>query len=121
MLDKAISTLNKNERPIVHTDRGAHYRWPGWIERMKKAHLVRSMSKKGYSPDNSACEGFFGRVKNEMFYGYSWKEVTIKQFIEILDEYFTSAKETSHAEKRIKISFGGMSPLTYRKSLGLIA
>ena len=48
MLDKAISTLNKNERPIVHTDRGAHYRWPGWIERMKKAHLVRSMSKKGY-------------------------------------------------------------------------
>ena len=87
MLDKAISTLNKNERPIVHTDRGAHYRWPGWIERMKKAHLVRSMSKKGYSPDNSACEGFFGRVKNEMFYGYSWKEVTIKQFIEILDEY----------------------------------
>ena len=26
------------------------------------------MSKKGCSPDNSACEGFFGRIKNEMFY-----------------------------------------------------
>jgi len=23
------------------------------------------MSKKGYSPDNSACEGFFGRIKND--------------------------------------------------------
>ncbi len=51
-----------------------------------------------------------------MFYGYSWKEVTIKQFIEILDEYLRW-----YAEKRIKISFGGMSPLTYRKSLDLIA
>ena len=26
------------------------------------------MSKKGCSPDNSACEGVFGRLKNEMFY-----------------------------------------------------
>ncbi len=51
-----------------------------------------------------------------MFYGYSWKEVTIKQFIEILDEYLRW-----YAEKRIKISLGGMSPLTYRKSLDLIA
>jgi transposase InsO family protein len=74
------------------------------------------MSKKGYSPDNSACEGFFGRVKNEMFYGHSWKEVTIKQFIEILDEYLRW-----YSEKRIKIYLGGMSPLAYRKSLGLIA
>ena len=27
------------------------------------------MSKKGCSPDNSACEGFFGHLKAEMFYG----------------------------------------------------
>ena len=31
MLDEAISTLSHSERPIVHTDRGCHYRWPGWI------------------------------------------------------------------------------------------
>ena len=68
MLDDAISLLNEGEHPIVHSDRGAHYRWPGWIERMNKAGLTRSMSKKGCSPDNSACEGFFGRLKNEMFY-----------------------------------------------------
>jgi putative transposase len=70
MLDDAISTLDQDERPVVHSDRGSHYRWPGWIARMESAGLVRSMSRKGCSPDNAACEGFFGRVKNEMFYGY---------------------------------------------------
>ena len=34
MLDSAIKTLDKNEHPIVHSDRGCHYRWPGWIERI---------------------------------------------------------------------------------------
>lgn len=29
MLDEAIITLKENERPIVHSDRGCHYRWPG--------------------------------------------------------------------------------------------
>lgn len=63
MLDTAISGLKADELPIIHTDRGCHYRWPGWIERMEKAGLTRSMSKKGCSPDNSACEGFFWQIK----------------------------------------------------------
>lgn len=32
MLDEAISLLKEDERPVVHSDRGAHYRWPGWIQ-----------------------------------------------------------------------------------------
>jgi hypothetical protein len=116
MLDKAIGMLHENEHPIVHSDRGAHYRWPGWIERMENAGLTRSMSKKGCSPDNSACEGFFGRLKNEMFYGRSWKDVTIEEFVRALDEYIHW-----YAEKRIKLSLGGMSPIQYRQSLGLLA
>ena len=58
MLDAAIATLKDGEKPIIHSDRGAHYRWPEWIDKVNKAGLVRSMSQKGYSPDNSACEGF---------------------------------------------------------------
>lgn len=46
MLDNAIATLKKGERPVVLSDRGVHYRWPGWIERMQSANLTRSMSKK---------------------------------------------------------------------------
>lgn len=34
----------------------------------QKTSLTRIMPKNGCSPDNSACEGRFGRFKNEMFY-----------------------------------------------------
>lgn len=116
MLDAAISTLNPEEQPIVHSDRGAHYRWPGWLDRMKEAGLTRSMSQKGCSPDNAACEGFFGRVKNEMFYYRSWAGVSIEEFINILDEYLHW-----YNEKRIKMSLGAMSPFEYRRNMGLVA
>ena len=60
MLDAAIETIdNSNERPIVHSDRGGHYRWRGWLSRKADANLIRLMSRKGCSPDNAACEGFF--------------------------------------------------------------
>ena len=47
MLKYAINTLNRGEHPTVHTDRGAHYRWAGWIKLIEKAGLTRSMSRKG--------------------------------------------------------------------------
>ena len=87
MLEDAIGTLLPSEHPLVHTDRGCHYRWTGWIERMQAAGLTRSMSKKGCSPDNAACEGFFGRLKNEMFYGCSWVGVSMDDFINEINSY----------------------------------
>ena len=116
MPDGAISQLGEEEHPIIHSDRGCHYRWPGWISRMEKAGLERSMSQKGCYPDNSACEGLFGRLKNEMFYNRDWTGVSIQEFIDILNEYLVW-----YNEKRIKISLGNMSPLEYRRSLGLAA
>ncbi len=113
MLDKAISTLGEDERPVVHSDRGCHYRWSGWLARMETAGLTRSMSKKGYSPDNAACEGFFGRVKNEVFYDRSWAGVSIPGFIGTLDRYLHW-----YVEDRIKMSLGGKSPMAYRRALG---
>jgi transposase InsO family protein/transposase-like protein len=114
MLDDAICNLTDGEHPIIHSDRGCHYRWPGWVSRMENAGLTRSMSKKGCSPDNSACEGFFGRLKNEMFYYRSWKDVSVNQFIDKLDNYLRW-----YNEKRIKMSLGAMSPVDYRRSIGL--
>ncbi|NLM26831.1 MAG: IS3 family transposase [Clostridiaceae bacterium] len=116
MLDNAISQLSGNGHPIIHSDRGGHYRWPGWLSRVENFGLIRSMSKKGCPPDNSACEGFFGRLKNEMFYNHSWKGVSIEQFIKELDDYLIW-----YNKKRIKISLGAMSPIDYRRSMGLIA
>jgi putative transposase len=117
MLDAAIESVAEFEsRPVVHSDRGAHYRWPGWLARMHDAKLVRSMSRKGCSPDNAACEGFFGRLKTELFYPRNWQDTTVEQFIQIVDSYIRW-----YNEKRIKISLGSLSPIEYRESLGLTA
>ena len=116
MLEDAIGTLLPSEHPLVHTDRGCHYRWTGWIERMQAAGLTRSMSKKGCSPDNAACEGFFGRLKNEMFYGRSWVGVSMDDFINEINSYIEW-----YNTKRIKQSLGYMSQAEYRHSLGLTA
>ena len=117
MLDAAIETVaQSNDRPIIHSDRGAHYRWPGWLARVGEAKLIRSMSRKGCSPDNAACEGFFGRLKTELFYPGNWQTTTIEQFIEAVDSYIRW-----YNEKRIKISLGSRSPLEYRESLGVTA
>ena len=45
MLDKVIADLPQDCCPIIHSDRGCHYRWPGWIDRMNQAGFMRSMSK----------------------------------------------------------------------------
>jgi putative transposase len=113
MLDDLLNQLREDEYPIIHTDCGCHYRWPGWIDRMEKRRLKRSMSKKGCSPDNAACEGFFGRLKNEMFYHQDWTETTIEGFIHDLNTYLHW-----YNRQRIKVSLGYMSPLEYRQSFG---
>ena len=75
---------------------------------------ARSMSQKGCSPDNATCEGLFGRIKNEFFYNQDWKNVTIEEFSRELDKYLHW-----YNEKRIKKSLGYLSPVEYRRSLGL--
>ncbi|SHE59514.1 Transposase InsO and inactivated derivatives [Alkalibacter saccharofermentans DSM 14828] len=115
MLESAITTLVEGETPIIHSDRGSHYRWPDWIHLIEKAGLKRSMSKKGYTPDNAPCEGFFGRIKNEMFYNCKWRNVTIEDFIRILDQYLKW-----YNNDRVKMKLGGKSIIAYRKSLGIV-
>jgi transposase InsO family protein len=114
MLDAAIDTvIAGSDRPLVHSDRGGHYRWPGWLARAD-ADLVRSMSRKACSPDNAACEGFFGRLKNELFYARTWLDTTVEEFTAALDTYIRW-----YNEARIKISLGSFSPIEHRRSLGL--
>ena len=113
MLDDVIANIGTKSKPIIHTDRGCHYRWPGWIERMEINVYTRSMSQKECSPDNAACEGLLGRIKNEFFYNQDWKNVTIEEFSHELDKYLHW-----YNEKRIKKSLGYLSPVEYKRSLG---
>jgi len=117
MLDAAIQTVTVgSDRPVAHSDRGGHYRWPGWLSRIAKAQLVRSMSRKACSPDNAACEGFFARLRNEWFYSHDWLVTTIEEFVAGLDAYIRWYNEV-----RVKISLGSCSPVEYRRKLGIAA
>lgn len=117
MLDAAIDQVAiRGDRPVVHSDRGGHYRWPGWLTRMANAKMVRSMSRKSCSPDNAACEGFFGCLKTEMFFSRDRLSTTIDEFVAALDAYVRWYNET-----RIKLSLGFRSPTEYRRSLGIAA
>lgn len=116
MLRSALEKTDPKDREglMVHSDCGLHYRWPEWISICEEAGMVRSMSRKGCSPDNSAMEGFFGRLKVEAFRGVDWNGVSIDGFMDEIDRYIHW-----YNEKRIKRSLGGMSPMGYRRSLGL--
>ena len=117
MLTDACSTLKDGEKPIIHSDRGCHYRWPEWIRICMDNNLTRSMSAKGCSPDNAAAEGFFGRLKQEFFHKRSFAGVSMDGFIDMLDDYMVW-----YRDKRIKTEFGHghHGPSTRARSCGMI-
>ena len=78
--------------------------------------IVRSMSRKGCSPDNARAEGFFGRLKIEFFYERDWSGVTLEEFTDMLDAYLRWYRDV-----RLKSDLGYKSPMQYRRDLGLIA
>ena len=58
-------------RTTIHSDRGGQP-LAGWIGICEGERAGQSMSAKGCSPDK-ACEGFFGRLKNEFFHYRDWR------------------------------------------------
>lgn len=43
MLDAGVATLQSQQSPTVHSDRGAHYRWPGWIDQTHPAPCLKKV------------------------------------------------------------------------------
>ena len=111
----AIARLEDGDRPILHSDCGCHYRWPGWIAICDAEGIVRSMSKKACSPDNAACEAFFGRLKNEFFYYRDWEGVSFEEFSMRLDSYI------DYYNRLRKKTLGWLNPVEYRRALGYAA
>ena len=78
--------------------------------------MAQSMSRRGCSPDDSRTGGFFGTMRNETFHGRDWAGVTLDELVKRIDAYMER-----HNTARVKRSLGSMSPLQYRRSLGLAA
>lgn len=106
MLESACCSENM---PVIHSDRGAPFRWAGWLTRVENAKLIRPKSRKGCPPDNAACEGFFGRLKTKIFVPRNWQDVSVDQFIRPVHACIRWFNV-----KRIKIFLGPLSPVKYR-------
>lgn len=110
MLEDALVTLDNIEdckELIIHTDRGGHYRGGRWIERLEGLGITRSMSRKGNSGDNIACEGFFGRMKTEMYYPLTWD--TTEELIQAIHTYIDF-----YNNKSIKVELKGRTIQEHR-------
>lgn len=114
----ALDTTTDRERRhlVIRSDRGCHYRRPGWMGICEEAGMARSTSRKGCSPDDSGMEGLFGTMKTEVLHGRDWAGVTLDELGKRIDAYIER-----HNTTRIKRSLGSMSPPRYRRSLGLAA
>ncbi|MBC3366563.1 IS3 family transposase [Pseudomonas sp. SWRI154] len=107
MLEKALEQLPEAAKPMLHSDQGWHYRYPDYRERLEKAGLDQSMSRKGNCLDNATMESFFGTLKSEYFYRERFDNVA--QLQAGLDEYIHY-----YNHDRIKMKLGGLSPVAYR-------
>ena len=112
-LRAACATLGEGERPAVHSDRGCHYRWPGWVGICEAHGLVRSMSRKGRSCDNARMEGFFGTLKSELWHPRDWTGWTRGAFLAELDSWMRWFREG-----RASRVLGWLTPDEHRRSLG---
>lgn len=107
MLERAIARLPKDAKPMVHSDQGWHYRYPGYRESLVSRGLEQSMSAKGNCLDNASMESFFGTLKSEFYYRERFESVA--DLRAKLDEYMHY-----YNHDRIKMKLEGLSPVAYR-------
>ena len=83
MLTKAFNRFPHVEGLIFHSDQGWQYQHEYFRSELKKHGVIQSMSRKGNCYDNSIMETFFGRLKNELYYGY-------EQCYDSFEEFYTA-------------------------------
>ena len=71
VLDMVDAMLRKHgaeldNTTIVHSDQGCHYTSNAFIQKLRDASFVQSMSRKGNCWDNTPQESFFGHRKDEV-------------------------------------------------------
>ena len=109
MLNKAFKNFPKLDGLIFHSDQGWQYQHPYYTNTLKEHGIIQSMSRKGNCYDNCIMETFFGRLKNEIYYGY---EDDYKSF----DEFYNAIKEyiNYYNNERIQAKTKWMPPIQYR-------
>lgn len=111
MLKRALKKYPVTKGLILHSDQGWQYQHVYYRNELKKHHIIQSMSRKGNCYDNSIMETFFGRMKNEMYYGYEKDFSSYKDFKKAVKEYIDY-----YNNKRIQAKTNWMPPVKYREA-----
>jgi putative transposase len=107
MLIKALDRLEKNDRPILHSDQGWHYQMPAWQRQLQTRNMEQSMSRKGNCLDNAAMESFFATLKSEFFYPNNFNSIeSLQKGVADYIDYYNN--------DRIRLKLKGLSPVQYR-------
>ena len=108
-LEEAIlKTSDCKFKRIFHSDQGWAYQLKQYTKKLETNGILQSMSRKGNCLDNSPMENFFGILKQEIYYGRTFKSFNeLKKTIEEYIKYYN--------EDRIKEKLGYLSPVEYRK------
>ncbi len=111
MLESAFAKFPSVNGLIFHSDQGWQYQHIYFRETLKDHHIIQSMSRKGNCYDNCIMETFFGRMKNEMFYGYEKEFASFEQFSKAVDDYIHY-----YNYERIQAKTKWMPPVRYREA-----
>ena len=111
MLDKAFAKFTSVSGLIMHSDQGWQYQHAYYRNTLKKHGIIQSMSRKGNCYDNCIMETFFGRMKNEMYYGLEKEYKSFKDFSEAVERYVAY-----YNNERIQKKTEWMTPVEYRKA-----
>ncbi|WP_145998999.1 IS3 family transposase, partial [Lactobacillus iners] len=109
MLDKAFDKFPSVEGLVFHSDQGWQYMHAYFRNTLKERGIIQSMSRKGNCYDNCIMETFFGRLKNEMYYGYEKDYSSFEEFSKAVEEYIDY-----YNNKRIQAKTKWMPPVKYR-------
>ena len=74
---------------ILHSDQGWQYQQKWFQDFLETHNMKQSMSRKGTCLDNSPTENFFGRLKEEMFYGQEWRYESIQDLKLAIKRYIS--------------------------------
>jgi transposase InsO family protein len=111
MLDSAFQKFPNLKGLIFHSDQGWQYQHDYYRNRLSEHGIIQSMSRKGNCYDNCIMETFFGRMKNEMYYGYEKDFKSFEEFSTAVEEYIDY-----YNNNRIQAKTKWMTPVQYRKS-----
>jgi putative transposase len=112
----ALEMALRSRRPragevIHHSDRGSQYACSEYVERLRQAGFLISMSKRGSPYDNAAAESFMKTLKQE--------EVHLKEYETVNDvkKHIPHFLERVYNRERLHSSLGYQTPEEFEQNL----